>query len=81
LIHSLTSSDEDCARGLGLLIVEADFSGGATALTTGVVLAPCALHLGASNFTVGVLASAPFLAQLLQLPALLLLDHRETIGA
>ena len=68
-------SEEECARGLRLLVVEAAFSGGATALTTGVILTAFALHLGASNVMVGVLASAPFLAQLLQLPAILLVER------
>jgi MFS family permease len=68
-------SPEECARGLRLLVVEAAFSGGATALTTGVILTAFALHLGASNIMVGILASAPFLAQLLQLPAILLVER------
>jgi len=65
-------------RGLSLLIVEAAFSGGAAALTTGVILTAFALHLGASNLMIGILASAPFLAQLLQLPAILLVERRRT---
>jgi MFS family permease len=68
-------SEEGYARGLRLLVVEAAFSGGAIALTTGVILTAFALHLGASNVMVGVLASAPFLAQLLQLPAILLVER------
>ncbi|UUL83834.1 MFS transporter [Sphingomonas qomolangmaensis] len=68
-------SDDERERGLRLLIVEAAFSGGATALTTGVILTAFALHLGASNTMIGVLASAPFLAQLLQLPAILLVER------
>lgn len=67
--------EEEHARGLRLLVVEAAFSGGAAALTTGVILTAFALHLGASNFMIGVLASAPFLAQLLQLPAILLVER------
>lgn len=67
--------EEEHARGLRLLVIEAAFSGGAAALTTGVILTAFALHLGASNFMVGVLASAPFLAQLLQLPAILLVER------
>ena len=62
-------------RGLRLLIIEAAFSGGAAALTTGVILTAFALHLGASNAMVGLLASAPFLAQLLQLPAVLMVER------
>ncbi len=61
--------------GLRLLIGEAAFSGSAAALTSGVVLTAFALHLGASSLMVGVLASIPFLAQLLQLPAILLVDR------
>ncbi|WP_298813815.1 MFS transporter [uncultured Sphingomonas sp.] len=62
-------------RGLRLLIIEAVFSGGAAALTTGVILTAFALHLGASTAMVGVLASIPFLAQLLQLPAIQLVER------
>ncbi len=62
-------------RGLHLLVIEAAFSGGTAALTTGVILTAFALHLGASNVMVGVLASAPFLTQLLQLPAILLVER------
>ena len=68
-------SETECARGLRLLVIEAAFSGGATALTTGVILTAFALHLGASNLMVGVLASAPFLSQLLQLPSILLVER------
>ena len=62
-------------HGLRLLVVEAAFSGGAAALTSGVILTAFALHLGASNVMVGVLASAPFLTQLMQLPAILLVER------
>jgi len=71
-------SPEQCERGLRLLVLEAAFSGGAAALTTGVILTAFALHLGASNVMVGVLASAPFLTQLLQLPAILLVERLRT---
>lgn len=62
-------------RGLQLLVVEAGFSGGAAALTSGVILTAFALHLGASNMMVGLLAAMPFLAQLLQLPAIQLVER------
>ena len=71
-------SEQERERGLSLLVVEAAFSGGASALTTGVILTAFALHLGASNLMIGILASAPFLAQLLQLPAILLVERRRT---
>lgn len=70
-----TVTSEECERGLRLLVVEAAFSGGAAALTTGVILTAFALHLGASNAMVGMLASAPFLAQVLQLPAIALIER------
>lgn len=62
-------------RGLRLLVIEAIFSGGAAALTSGVILTAFALHLGASNLMVGTLAAMPFLAQLLQLPAIQLVER------
>ena len=68
-------SDAEREHGLRLLVREAALSGGTAALTTGVILTAFALHLGASNTMVGVLASAPFLAQLLQLPAILLVER------
>lgn len=71
--HVLTEAERE--RGLRLLVSEAAFSGGTAALTTGVILTAFALHLGASNIMVGVLASAPFLAQLLQLPGIMLVER------
>jgi MFS family permease len=70
-----TITSEEWAQALRLLVVEAAFSGGAAALTSGVILTAFALHLGASTLMVGVLASAPFLCQLLQLPAILLVER------
>lgn len=66
---------EDREPGLRLLVVEAAFSGGTSALTTGVILTAFALHLGASNLMVGVLAATPFLSQRLQLPAIQLVER------
>ena len=47
----------ECERGLRLLVIEAAFSGGAAAFTTGVILTGSALHLGASNAMIGILAT------------------------
>lgn len=44
-------------------------------LTTGVFLAAFAVELGASNLAIGVLASVPFFVQLLQIPAVILVEH------
>ncbi|MEH3159486.1 MAG: MFS transporter [Sphingomonas taxi] len=68
-------TDDQRERGLRLLVMEAAFSGGTTALTTGVILTAFALHLGASNLMVGLLAATPFLSQLLQLPAIQLVER------
>ncbi len=68
--------DDDAREaGLRLLIGEAAYSSATTALTSGVILTAFALYLGASNLVVGILASAPFLAQLLQGPAILLVER------
>lgn len=65
LLPEAEITERERSRGLRLLVIEAAFSGGAAALTSGVILTAFALHLGASNLMVGVLASIPFLAQLL----------------
>src|SRR5207237_7766068 len=39
------------------------------------ILTAFALHLGASNLMIGILASAPFLTQLLQVPAILVVER------
>ncbi len=44
------------------------------ALNSGVVLAAYALHLGASNAVIGVLAALPFWTQILQAPAVALVE-------
>jgi MFS family permease len=68
-------TDAERERGLRLLVIEAAFSSGAVALTSGAIVGAFALHLGASNLMVGALASAPFLTQLLQLPAVLIVER------
>jgi len=67
-------SEQEHAHGMKLLVVEALYSSASPALTSGVILTAFALHLGASNFVVGLLASAPFLGQLLQGLAILLVE-------
>ncbi|MFS0849948.1 MFS transporter [Novosphingobium panipatense] len=68
-------TDDERERGLRLLVFEAAFSSSTGALTSGVVLTAFALHLGASNLWVGVLASAPFITQLLQIPAIAVVER------
>lgn len=71
-------SDAEREAGLRRLIYEAGYSSATAALTSGVILTAFALHLGASNLLVGVLASAPFLGQLLQAPAVLMVERLRT---
>jgi MFS family permease len=68
-------TDEEREAGLRRLVIEAAYSSGAVALTSGVILTAFALHLGASNLMIGFLASAPFLTQLLQVPAILIVER------
>ena len=75
LAPQATISEEEREAGLRRLVIEAAFSSGAVALTSGVILTAFALHLGASNLMIGVLASAPFLTQLLQVPAILIVER------
>lgn len=77
-------SEAELEAGLRRLIYEAGYSSATAALTSGVILTAFALHLGASNIVVGILASAPFLGQLLQGPAVLLVERlraRKAIAA
>lgn len=69
----ITDAERDA--GLKRLIYEAGYSSATAALTSGVILTAFALHLGASNLMVGILASAPFLGQLLQAPAVLMIER------
>ncbi|WP_164857369.1 MFS transporter [Sphingomonas crocodyli] len=76
-------SEAEREAGLRRLIYEAGFSSATAALTSGVILTAFAIYLGASNLMVGILASAPFLSQLLQAPAVLLVERlrrRKTIA-
>jgi MFS family permease len=73
-----TLSDEDRERGLRHLVREAGYSNAVTAVTSGVILTAFALHLGASNTTIGLLAAATFWVQLLQVPGVLMVESLRT---
>lgn len=57
------------------LMVDAAFATLVGTLNSGVVLVAYALMLGASSTVIGVLAAIPFLTQLLQAPAVVLLER------
>jgi hypothetical protein len=47
-------------------------------VTSGVILTAFAMHLGASNTTIGLLAAITFWMQLLQAPGVLLVEKLRT---
>jgi MFS family permease len=65
----------DPGRTFRLVLYDGLASEAMGSLTTGVFLAGFAVELGASNFAIGVLASVPFFVQLLQIPAVILVEH------
>jgi MFS family permease len=78
LAPTLQLSDAEREEGLKHLVREAGFSNAVTAVTSGVILTAFALHLGASNTTIGLLAAAAFWVQLLQAPGVLLVERFRT---
>jgi MFS family permease len=62
-------------RALRLVLYDALASEAMGTLTTGVFLVGFAVALGADNFAIGVLAAVPFAVQLLQIPAVLLIER------
>ena len=69
------ASPEVAERASRLVLYDALSHEAMGALTTGVFLVGFAVALGASNFAIGVLAAIPFLAQLLQIPAVALIER------
>lgn len=69
------SSPEGLSHALRLVLWDSLASEGMGTLTSGVFLAGLAVALDASNFMIGVLAAIPFLVQLLQIPAVLLIER------
>jgi MFS family permease len=68
-------TSEVAGRASRLVLYDALSHEAMGALTTGVFLAGFAVALDASNFAIGVLAAIPFLAQLLQIPAVVLIER------
>jgi hypothetical protein len=62
-------------RLLRLILYDALASEAMGTLTTGVFLVGFAVALGAGNFAIGVLAAVPFCVQLLQIPAVFLVER------
>lgn len=68
-------SEAERARGMKNLMWDATFATVVGALNSGVVLVAFALWLGASNTVIGLLAAVPLLTQVLQAPAVSLVEH------
>ncbi|WP_178133862.1 MFS transporter [Vineibacter terrae] len=62
-------------RTLRLVLYDGLASEAMGTLTTGVFLAGLAVEIGASNAAIGLLAAVPFAVQLLQLPAVVLVER------
>jgi MFS family permease len=80
--EDLTS--EEVRYGLDILLKEGMTSQALVTMTSGVFLVAFALKLGASNLSIGLLAAIPPLMQLLQIPAILLVEkvqNRRLISA
>lgn len=68
-------ADPEERHTLRLILYDALASEAMGTLTTGVFLVGFAVALGADNFAIGVLAAVPFSVQLLQIPAVLLVER------
>lgn len=66
---------EDLARGSRALVKDAAWATTAGALYGGVILVGFALELGATPVVIGLLAAIPFLAQVLQVAAIALVER------
>jgi hypothetical protein len=75
IVPETTSADADERRLLRLILYDALASETMGTLTTGVFLVGFAVALGAGNFAIGVLAAVPFCVQLLQIPAVFLVER------
>ncbi|PSJ37102.1 hypothetical protein C7I55_23865 [Sphingomonas deserti] len=71
-------SPHELSRGVDRLMADAAFATIVGTLNSGVVLVAYALFLGASPTVIGILAAIPFLCQLLQAPAILLVERASS---
>ncbi|HYG55984.1 MAG TPA: MFS transporter [Burkholderiales bacterium] len=70
-----TITAEDLARGRRAMVHDAAWATLVGALYGGVILVGFALELGATPFVIGLIAAIPFLAQVAQLPAVVLIER------
>ena len=67
-------SPEELEQGLRAVVYDGVCTQSMVVLTSGTFLVAFALALGASNFHIGLLAAIPFFAQILQIPAVFLVE-------
>jgi len=70
-------TDEEISHGLKLVTRDGLATQAMVTLTGGIFLVAFALQLGASNTVIGLLAAIPPLAELLQMPAIYLVDRAQ----
>lgn len=70
-----TISEQDMMSGLRWFTLEGMAALGLFSITTSGFLAAYALALGANNLQIGILAALPFIMQILQLPAIWLVER------
>ena len=70
-----TLTEQEIESGLRAVIRDGMASNAMATLTGGVFLVAFALQLGASNTLIGLLAAVPPLAQLVQIPSILLVER------
>ncbi|MFC1522346.1 MFS transporter [Elusimicrobiota bacterium] len=78
-----TITDAELQKGLRSVVIDGVMSHLMGVLTGGVFLVAISLQLGASYFQIGLLAAIPPLAQLIQLPAIFLIEKigsRKTVA-
>lgn len=76
-------SEQELQRGLKSIVIDGVMSHLMGVLTGGVFLVAIGLQLGASNFQIGILAAIPPLMQLVQLPAIFIIEKvgsRKTVA-
>jgi MFS family permease len=69
-----TLTEGDMKSGLRWVTIEGAVSMGFFSITTSGILVAYALALGAENFHIGILAAIPFIMQIVQIPAILLIE-------
>ena len=69
-----TLTEDEIKSGLRWVTIEGAVSMGFFSITTSGILVAYALALGAENFHIGILAAIPFIMQVIQIPAIWLIE-------